>query len=158
VPLARDGLYGARPCGLQQRADRGGDFTTAGEQPANRIARWDGSACSRWVGDGRRWISVGASVLALTVYNGELIAGAVSRPRGGVECNYIARWTLGVRPGQRDGTRLFFSPTWGALAVYNNELIAGAVSRRGGVECNYIARWNGLGLGAPSAPGMGGCR
>jgi hypothetical protein len=79
-------------------------------------------------------------VRALTVYNGELIAGGGFTTAGGVSAIKIARWNgtnwqpLGT--GMNDYVR--------ALTVYNGELIAGGnFTTAGGVSANYIAHWNG---------------
>ncbi len=151
----------------------GGDFTTAGGVPANRIARWDGSS----------WQSLGSgmnyTVYALTVYNGELIAGGDFTTAGGVTAKYIARWdgsswhplgngmngsvfALTIYNGQlvaggRFGNYIarWNGSSWqslgsgvrnyvSALTIYNGELIAGgSFITAGGVTANYIARWNG---------------
>jgi hypothetical protein len=65
----------------------GGDFTTAGGVPANRIARWNGSAWSA-LGSG-----MNSDVYALTTLpSGDLIAGGGFTTAGGVVAPYIARW------------------------------------------------------------------
>jgi hypothetical protein len=67
-----------------------------------------------------------ATVFALTVYNGELIAGGGFTYAGGVTCNYIARWN--GSQWQPLGTGM---NNWVyALTVYNGELIAGGSSVR----------------------------
>ncbi len=64
----------------------GGQFTFAGEVAANNIARWDGTTWSP-LGNGMNdW------VIALTEYNGELIAGGGFTTAGGTPANRIARW------------------------------------------------------------------
>jgi peptidoglycan hydrolase-like amidase len=79
---------------------------------------------------------------ALTVYNGELIAGGEFTYAGGVTCNGIARWN--GSQWQPLGTGMNGSLRCRALTVYNGELIAGGwFTTAGGVTCNYIARWNG---------------
>ncbi len=72
----------------------GGSFTTAGGVPCNRIARWDGS---QWqpLGTGMSGsISDKPHVYALTVYNGELIAGGYLPTAGGQASAYWARWGI----------------------------------------------------------------
>jgi hypothetical protein len=114
----------------------GGNFTMAGSTPANCIARWDGT----------QWFPLGSGmagpnnpppiVVALTVYNGELIAGGYFTSAGGVPATYVARWNgtswLALGTGMNGAV-------WG-LGVYNNLLIA--VGQFGGVG-QGVARWNG---------------
>src|SRR5262245_55045382 len=68
----------------------GGTFRVAGGVIANNVAAWDGSAWQP-LGSG---MSGGfpTQVLALAVYNGELIAGGYFRTAGGASANAIARW------------------------------------------------------------------
>jgi hypothetical protein len=93
----------------------GGDFTVAGDVIANNIAAWDGTT----------WQPLGSGmdygVLALTVYDGELIAGGWFTTAGGVGTNYIARWNGATwQPLGSGMNSLVF-----ALTLYNGELIAG---------------------------------
>ena len=91
---------------------------------------------------------------ALTVYNGELIAGGYFTTAGGVPCNYIARWDGAT--GSRWGRG--WTATCDALTVYNGELIAGgSFTTAGGVAANDIARWDGSELAA-AGDGMDGYR
>jgi hypothetical protein len=106
----------------------GGNFT-------NRIARWNGSSWQP-LGTG-----MNSTVYALTVYDGELIAGGQFTNAGGVSANRIARWNGST--WQPLGTGIEDGPV-NALAVYNGELIAGGeFSYAGGILTPYIARWNG---------------
>ncbi len=102
----------------------------------------------------QNWIPLGSGtngqVTALTVYNGELIAGGSFTTAGGVPANNIAKW---------NGTS--WSPLGSgiignvkALIVYNNELIAGGhFFTAGGVGANCIAKWNGS-VWSPLGSGM----
>ena len=64
----------------------GGVFDSAGGNPANYIAEWNGTS----------WSAVGAGtnnyVNALTVYNGNLYAGGYFTTAGGTSANGIAEW------------------------------------------------------------------
>jgi len=93
----------------------GGEFTVTGDVIANNIAAWDGTS----------WSALGSgtthAVLALTEYNGDLIAGGDFTAAGEVSANRIAKW---------DGSS--WSPLGGgmnssveALTVYNGDLVAG---------------------------------
>jgi len=111
----------------------GGLFQTVdGGVTANRIARWNGT---NWqpLGSG-----MNTTVYALTVYNGELIAGGYFTTAGGVNANYIARWNGSNWRPLGSGTNDYIR----ALMVYSGELIAGGLfTTAGGLPANRIARW-----------------
>jgi hypothetical protein len=161
----------------------GGDLTSAGGVPANRIARWNGE---EWhaLGDG-----LNGTVYALATFNGDLVAGGSFTQAGGEPALYVARWdgndwngmgdqfngvvhTLFVHEGQLlaggdfsmhlaqwDGARwqTFATPLSGsvaALAEYNSDLIvAGSFSTANGMQVNNIARWDGAQWHALNSPG-----
>ncbi|HLF25999.1 MAG TPA: hypothetical protein VJG32_06665 [Anaerolineae bacterium] len=114
----------------------GGDFTTAGSVPVNRIARWNGSS----------WSALGAGVshpvraLALGG-DGSLYAGGDFTTAGGVSASRIAKW---------DGS------SWSALGTGMNGAVnalvmdgsgnvyaGGDFTTAGGVSANRIAKWDG---------------
>ena len=64
----------------------GGSFTNVGGVPANRIARWDGSAWST-LGSG-----TSGTVLAMTEVGEDLYIGGSFRSAGGKPANFLARW------------------------------------------------------------------
>jgi hypothetical protein len=122
----------------------GGEFTRAGGLTCNSIARWDGSVWQP-LGSGMAggW-GLYSSVEALTVYNGDLIAGGDFTEADGVSCNCIARWNGSVWQPLGSGMAGGFITSVDALTVFNGDLIAGGnFTNAGGVTCNYIARWNG---------------
>ena len=132
----------------------GGEFSTAGGTEVNTIARWDGTTWSP-LGDGMGAGFSNISVQALTVYNGELIAGGLFTAAGGTESNFIARWDGSTWSPLGSG----MNSTVYALSVYNGELIAGGrFTTAGGTEANRIARWDpGVpGQWSPLGSGMGG--
>ena len=125
----------------------------AGGATVSDIANWDGASWSE--------LSSGMTdkVNALTVYNGQLIAGGDFTTAGGVAAKYIAAWdgtewsALGDKP---------MNARVHALTVFNNELIAGGlftvVDEAAGenkVTVNYIAKWNGTSWSALGS-GMNG--
>jgi len=72
----------------------GGDFTTAGGLPANRIAKWNGSEWSA-LGSGLNSLVSGLNptVQALAVMpNGDLAVGGSFTTAGGQVSTYFARW------------------------------------------------------------------
>ena len=83
-------------------------------------------------------------VMALTVYNNELIAGGYFTTAGGVSANYIAKWNGTTWSPLGNGLGGGSNTVVGALIIYNNELIAcGKFTTTGGVSANNIAKWNG---------------
>lgn len=128
----------------------GGAFASARSTPANRIARWNGSA----------YVALGSGldnhVRAIAeLPSGDLIAAGDFANAGGAPASRIARWDgsqwspLGSGIGSASLHGLY------ALAVTpNGDLYAGGYFQNaGGVPCNAIARWSN---GAWSAvPGLG---
>lgn len=79
-------------------------------------------------------------VHALTVYNGELIAGGQFTSAGGVSANYIAKWN--GYSWSPLGTGM--NSEVDALCVFNGKLVAGGrFTSAGGVGVNFIAQWDG---------------
>ncbi len=120
-----------------------GFFTNIGGVPANRIARWDGTA----------WHALGSglnvhSVRALAVYNGELYAGGQFEQAGGVPAAAIARWN-GSSWQDVAGSVTLVSKTGGiasvfAMTVFDGKLIVGGgFTSAGGVPADNIASWDG---------------
>jgi trimeric autotransporter adhesin len=136
----------------------GGWFTTAGGQPANRIAKWDGSQWSA-LGSG---VTGGGTprVLALTVFDDNsgsgpaLYAGGVFSFAGGQSALNIAKWD-GFQWSQVGGG---LSTAFGALNVFDDGAGPALYAGGGFSSHNYIARWNGsqwsqLGSGVNSSVG-----
>jgi hypothetical protein len=124
----------------------GGDFTTAGDVPANRIAKWDG----------RQWSSLGSgiggdtfpSVEGLTVFDDgtgpALYAGGDFTSAGDVAVNSIAKWDgaqwSSLGSGMNDSVfalMVFDDGTGPALYAGGNFTTAGDV------PANRIAKWDG---------------
>ncbi len=90
------------------------------------------------------WSPLGAgtnnNVIALTVYDGELIAGGLFITAGGIAAKRIARWN-GVA---WDSLAHGISGPITSLAAYNGELFAaGTFTVAGSLPMKNIARWNG---------------
>jgi len=124
----------------------GGDFTQAGGNPANRIARWDGAVWAP-LGDG-----MNSWVRALAIFDDgtgpALYAGGRFNQAGGILASRIARWDgttwspLGAGIGDHSSSSVL------ALAVFDDgsgpALYAGGnFTQAGGSPANRIARWNG---------------
>lgn len=117
----------------------GGDFATAGGQSVSRIARWNGASWQP-LGSGLGSGIGQETVLDLTVYNGELIAGGLFLTAGGQSASMVARWNGSSWQALSSG----LSHVVRSLTVFNGELIAGGVFlSAGGQSANKIARWNG---------------
>jgi len=117
----------------------GGDFTEIGGVPANGIAAWDGSSWSA-LGSGLEGTTSSSGPAALTVYNGDLIAGGEFFLAGGSPAANIARW---------DGTS--WHPIGGGvdnkvygLATHKDHLYAAGWFVTAGTDsASKIARWDG---------------
>jgi hypothetical protein len=128
----------------------GGDFTTAGGNPANHIAKWNGtswSALGAGMGSGNA-----ISVYAIVVSGTNLFAGGIFTTAGATNgAADVARWngsswsSLGV--GMSVSTNYY--PSVYALATHGNDLYAGGdFTKAGGVVtnrnlANRIAKWDG---------------
>lgn len=133
----------------------GGDFTTAGGNQANRIARWNGSEWET-LGSGISGGLVG--VMGLISYNDGSAFSAISghgslfvtggfNNAGGVSVNNIARWNgvqwAAVGSGLLGGP----FPLGICLAIHAVPLgpalyVGGLFSAAGGQSCSHIARWS----------------
>ncbi len=132
----------------------GGTFAlNAAGDSVDCIARWDGSS---WQplgggmdgghGTGSSWDCAPPWVFALTVWNGDLIAGGSFETAGGVRAYRVARWdgtswhAMGSAWDQGRGASV-----WALAVTSHNELIAGGWLQQPGTNYNkwQIARWNG---------------
>ncbi len=124
----------------------GGSQLLGGTLPSiQRVMTWDGSM----------WQSLGsgpggtayASVDALTVWNGELIAGGGFTTAGGPD--YIARWDGAAWQPLGSG----FPGQVVALTVWNGNLVAASYTGSGTVTSPILQVWNGVTWTAlPSPP------
>jgi trimeric autotransporter adhesin len=127
----------------------GGRFTHAGGQEVNHIARWNP--------DTSEWLPLGSGVDgemdfprvdALTVFDGELIAGGVFTHAGAQPASYIAAWNGESWSPLGDGIG-GISPSVLSLAVFDDGTgpalyVGGNFSHTGDQqEVNHIAKWDG---------------
>ncbi|MDO7854265.1 T9SS type A sorting domain-containing protein [Hymenobacter convexus] len=133
----------------------GGRFTQAGGAPANRVARWNGTA----------WTSLGTGagngmnndVTALAVAgNGDVYACGYFTQAGGASANYIARWNGTGWNSLGTGTSNGLNNQTYALAVAGNgDVYAGGYfTQAGGAAATRVARWNGTAW-SPLGAGLG---
>jgi len=84
-------------------------------------------------------------VLALIVYNGELIAGGTFPSAGGVNVNYIARWNGSAWQACGSGMDTYVY----ALTTYRGDLIAGGrFHAAGGLSANHVCSLGRLRMGS----------
>jgi hypothetical protein len=120
----------------------GGSFTTAGGVAAQNIAAWDGSSWSP-LGEGVSSDSSGfyiASVGALAVYRGQLIAAGAFNLAGGKPVNRIAMWNgsewNALGEGIIDGVS--------AIAVFRDRLIVGgSFDSTSSALTSNVSSWDG---------------
>jgi hypothetical protein len=107
----------------------GGAFNTAGGQPANHIARWDGTAWSPLGG------GTNEAVRALHVLpNGDVLAAGDFSLAGGVPANRIARWNGTAWSALGSGVQGSFPRITAIAALPNGDLLlGGSMSGAGGL-------------------------
>ncbi len=118
-----------------------GSFTTANDEPANNIARWNGFNYSTF---GSGVDSFNSFVFALAVLpNGHVVAGGAFTAAGGVSARNIASvngstWSALPSSDSMNGAVRCIA------RMSNGDLVAGGeFTSAGGVPANRIARWNG---------------
>jgi len=121
----------------------------SGGDTAYNIAAWDGES---WYSLGAGLRGDTATVYALTVYHGKLIAGGAFTSAGGIPAEKIAAWDGNAWSPLGSG----MGPYVYALEVYRDALIAGGYfTSAGGTSANCIAAWDGASWSALGS-GMGG--
>ena len=121
----------------------GGNFTTAGGNTVNHIAKWNGSSWSALISSGNGANGINGIVTALAVIGTDLYAGGWFTTAGGIPAENIAKW---------DGTN--WSPLGNglpaagainALAAMGNNLYATSyiLEPALGGPGNLIVKWDG---------------
>ncbi len=132
----------------------GGEFTQAGGQRANHIARWDPAANG---GQGS-WSPLGAGVddevLDITVGGGQAYVGGCFTGSGSQSANHIARWD----PAANGGQGAWFSLDGGvndsvmAIAISGEQVyVGGFFTQVGDQAISGIARWDPTANGGQGA-------
>ena len=141
----------------------GGYLLSAGGQPVNRLAKWDGSAWSAvGAGRGENVFDVRA-LLPFDDGSGPALYVAGDFPGfDGVSAKYIARWNGSSWSSVGGGVT---TPAY-ALTVFDDGngpalYAAGSFKFAGGVAVNSVAKWDGsvwsalgLGMGGPTKPSV----
>ncbi len=148
----------------------GGDFTVAGCEVVNHIARWDGESWTPLAGPGG--VGVSSQVRSLAVFDDgsgpALYVGGYFTTAGGVTVNHIARWdgtswSELAGPGGV-GTSTGSMSVVSALTVLDDGsgpalYAGGSFNLAGGVTVNNIAKWDGdtwSAMTGPSDTGVSG--
>src|SRR5690606_37355971 len=134
----------------------GGNFTTAGGQPAQLVARWDGAAWSP-LGSGLGGEG-NPSVRALAVHEGALIVGGNFAFAGATGVQNVARWDGAAWSALAGSAGEGVSSGVSSLASFDGDLVVAGrgFAFAGGVVARSIARWDGDGWGTLSGqPGTG---
>jgi len=119
-----------------------GQFTMAGQTPANYIARWDGTSWQPF-GDGMGG-SQFTRVYDVAVYNGELIAGGEFPTADGRTVNHLARWDGNQWQPFGSGVGGVTFANVRAMTIFECDLVIGGnFTEVDGVEAFVVARWDG---------------
>ncbi|MEO8286509.1 MAG: S-layer homology domain-containing protein [Chloroflexota bacterium] len=131
----------------------GGKFTSAyqtggGSVPAQRVARWDGTA---WSGLGAGiGGSAEESVLSLAMVGSSLYAGGTYQTAGGTPAGNVARWDGAawhpLGSGTDNSVSVLVDDGLGSV------LVGGAFASAGGQAIPLLARWNGSTWSAVALP------
>ncbi len=133
----------------------GGGFSFAGGEPAQSIARWNGTSWEA-LGAGLEG-SVGWPARALATFDEgagpRLFVGGTFDTAGGAPANRIARWDGTQWSTLGSGTNGFVR----ALEVHDDGTgpalyVAGDFTQAGGLTVDAIARWDGVSWSAVGAP------
>lgn len=136
----------------------GGNFTSAGGLPAERVARWDGQGWSALGG------GMNLAVSALADFDSgsgiELYAGGDFTTAGGVPASHIARWDGSAWHPLAEGVGGGSTPTVNALQVFDDGsgaalYVGGRFLTAGNLAASRVARWDGA-TWSPVGVGIGG--
>lgn len=116
----------------------GGNFTTAGGVPANRVARWNGANWSAFGGGiDLAGLTTQVQVVA-TMADGDLVVGGQFASASGVAANCLARWRAGAWTGMGAGMN---QSVTALLGLADGDLLAGGMfTTADGVAANHVAR------------------
>lgn len=116
----------------------GGRFTSAGNQPVNKVAAWNGVSWSS-LGDGVHG-GYNPYVFRSIVINNELYVVGNFDSAGTVATRDIAKWDGTTWSGFGSGSNAGIY----SIAFFNNEIyVGGRFDSIGGIAANHIAKWDG---------------
>ena len=133
----------------------GGLFSQAGGNPANNIAKWDGTSWSA-LGSG-----VNSQVNAIALSGTDIYVCGNFTTAGGNAANHIAKWDTGTSTWSALGGGLSGPAPANAyaLAVTGTGLyVGGDFTTAGGAPASRMAKWNGTAWQALGAGVGGGVR
>ncbi len=116
----------------------GGDFVTAGNIVANRIARWNATT-QTWSALGSGISDTYGAVYAIALDSNAVYVGGAFTSIGGVSANNIARWNATAQTWSAVGGGL--NARVNALTFSNGNLYAGGSPKD--ASTNLLARWDG---------------
>jgi len=121
----------------------GGNFTTAGGNTANHIAKWNGSAWSPLVSANTSVNGINGIVTALTVIGTDLYAGGWFTTAGGVPALNVAKWDGSNWTAL--GSGISAAGAINALVAMGNNIYATSyiLDPALGGQGNIIAKWDG---------------
>lgn len=127
---------GAGP--LQERLVVGGVFTEIGGVPALHVAQYDPST-AQWSPLGA---GIGANVLCLVVYDGQLVAGCVGDNNVGTFDQTVLRWNGATWEGMSatNTGSVYDMIVYGGQLYIGGSFLTHFVAQPGG-PAHYIARW-----------------
>ena len=116
----------------------GGQFTTAGGESANNVARWNPS--------NRIWEALGDGVSSIvfalaTTADGSLYAGGQFTTAGGVNANNVARWNPGNQSWEMLGSGVNTFVAALVTAADNSLYVGGNFTIAGTVVSPNLAKW-----------------
>jgi len=133
----------------------GGQFIQAGGQPANRVARWDGSEWHSLGTGGQN--GVNNRVWALAVSGNDVYVGGAFGEAGGQSANRVARWNGNEWQPLESGGQNGVNGTVYALAASASDVyVGGRFTEAGGESAIALARWDGSAWHALESGGQNG--
>jgi hypothetical protein len=114
----------------------GGDFTTAGGNPAHYIAKWDGTQWTEFGGGMDNWVR------SLAYINGEIFAGGGFTKAGNDSVNRFAKWngTNWVKFGSGMTPSQWGNPIVQSIVPLGDEIYCGGTFEvAGGKPSSFIA-------------------
>ena len=122
----------------------GGKFSESRGAPANKIVRWDGSDCYP-LGESTRTSMRAQGVLALDIYQGDLLVAGSFYDVGGLTYNYLATWDGSQWHSLGDPLQglSWYYGVYSVACIGDQLFVGGCFDQAGGLPVDKIARWDG---------------